>query len=202
LDKAKYSNRSEINYFSSVYKGNPPWDIGYAQPVFKRLAKTLPSQSKVLDVGCGTGENILFFAKMGFESTGIDFTSEAIDKAITKAKERNLNAKFYVMDALELGRLNQKFNFIIDSGLFHTFSDSERPLFKYSLSKVIFTKGIYYMLCFSDREHSRFGPRRISREEIYDTFNRDWKVISIEPENFESNFGHAKAWLAKIQYIG
>lgn len=202
MDKAKYSNKSEINFFSSVYKGNPPWDIGHTQPVFKRLAKILPSQSKVLDVGCGTGENILFFAKMGFESTGIDFISEAIDKAITKAKERNLNAKFYVMNALELSRLNQKFNFIIDSGLFHTFSDSERLLFKYSLSKVIFTKGIYYMLCFSDREHSRFGPRRISKEEIYDTFNGDWKVISIEPEDFESNFGHAKAWLAKIQYIG
>jgi ubiquinone/menaquinone biosynthesis C-methylase UbiE len=139
---------------------------------------------------------------MGFESTGIDFISEAIDKAITKAKERNLNAKFYVMDALELGSLNQKFNFIIDSGLFHTLSDSERLLFKFSLSKVIFTKGIYYMLCFSDREHSRFGPRRISKEEIHDTFNGDWKVISIEPEDFESNFGHAKAWFAKIQYIG
>ena len=202
MDKAKYSNKSEINYFSSAYKGNPPWDIGQSQPVFKHLAKSLPSQSKILDVGCGTGENILFFAKMGFDSTGIDFTREAIYKAINKAKERNLNAKFYVMDVLELGRLNQKFNFIIDSGLFHTLSDSKRPLFKHSLSKVMITKGIYYMLCFSDREHSRFGPRRISKEEIYDTFSGDWKVISIEPEYFESNFGRAKAWLAQIQYIG
>ncbi|MFW9970649.1 MAG: hypothetical protein ACFFDF_10650 [Candidatus Odinarchaeota archaeon] len=58
------------------------------------------------------------------------------------------------------------------------------------------------MLCFSDLEPPGFGPRRISKEEIYNTFSHDWKVLSIKPEIFESNFGNSKAWLAKIKYLG
>lgn len=193
---------SEKNYFSLIYEGNPPWDIGHAQAAFVHLGKQMAKDLKVLDVGCGTGENALMFAELGFDITGIDYVTEAINKAINKANNRKSKAKFYILNALNLENLNQKFDVIIDSGLFHTLSNSERLYFKKSLSKVISLNGIYYMLCFSDLELNRFGPRRISKEEIYHTFNQNWNVISIEPEIFESNFGDAKAWLATIQYLG
>ena len=41
----------------------------------------------VLDSGCGTGENALFFASRGQKVTGIDFLPEPVEWA--KRKQRN-----------------------------------------------------------------------------------------------------------------
>ena len=46
----------------------------------------------VLDAGCGTGENALFFAGRGHTVTGIDFLDEPIPGARRKATERGLHA--------------------------------------------------------------------------------------------------------------
>jgi 2-polyprenyl-3-methyl-5-hydroxy-6-metoxy-1,4-benzoquinol methylase len=202
LDKLHYTNKSEQNYFRFSYNNTPPWDIGHPQNAFTNLVDQIPLKGKLLDVGCGTGENSIFFAKHGFDVTGIDFVAKAINKALQKAEKRNINIKFYVLNALNLEDLNQKFDVVIDSGLFHTFNNSNRRMFKESLSHGLHKNGLYFMLCFSNLEPPGFGPRRISKEEIYNTFNHDWRILSIKPEIFESNFGNAKAWLAKIEYLG
>jgi ubiquinone/menaquinone biosynthesis C-methylase UbiE len=195
-------NRVEPNYFSRAYKSNPPWDIGRPQKAFKRLSKELNINGRILDVGCGTGENTLLFAKLGFDIIGIDYVNDAINEARYKAKKQGINAKFHIINALELSKLEKKFDVVIDSGLFHTFSNLERTLFRISLSKVLSVDGMYYMLCFSNNEPPGFGPRRIRKEEIYNTFTNNWNVISIKPEIFESTFGDSHAWFAKIQYLG
>lgn len=62
--------------------------------------KTNPtSQSKVLDVGCGTGHHVAELASKGINVEGIDI-SEAM---IKKAKENFPNYKFQVADALNGG---------------------------------------------------------------------------------------------------
>ncbi|MFW9970648.1 MAG: class I SAM-dependent methyltransferase [Candidatus Odinarchaeota archaeon] len=123
MDKLHYSNKSEQNYFRFIYNNIPPWDIGRPQKAFIQLVDQIPLKGKMLDVGCGTGENSIFFAKHGFDVIGIDYVEEAINKALKKTENRNINVKFYVMNALNLEDLHQKFDFIIDSGLFHTFSN-------------------------------------------------------------------------------
>ena len=80
----------------------------------------------ILDAGCGTGENALFFASRGHKVTGIDFLEEPIKRAKRKAAERGLSATFLVMDALALKDLPEVFDNVIDSGLFHVFSDDDR----------------------------------------------------------------------------
>ncbi len=48
-----------MNFFNSVYKGIPPWDIGRPQKEIIRLAEDGEISGRALDVGCGTGENAL-----------------------------------------------------------------------------------------------------------------------------------------------
>ncbi|MBU1292930.1 class I SAM-dependent methyltransferase [Patescibacteria group bacterium] len=43
-----------------------------------------PSEGKVLDAGCGQGQDSRFFASKGYEVIGIDFASEGIARAIEK----------------------------------------------------------------------------------------------------------------------
>ena len=190
-----------MSFFNEAYRGVPPWDIGRPQGEFVRLAEEGKVMGDIIDVGCGTGENAMMFASKGHKVLGVDSAPLAIQKAIAKAKERKSRAEFMLADALDLPSIARKFDAAIDCGLFHVFSDSERRSFANSLRGVLNPEGVYFMLCFSDREPSDWGgPRRVSKEEIRDTFSSGWRVDWIHAGRFESAYHDegGLAWLSSI----
>jgi cyclopropane fatty-acyl-phospholipid synthase-like methyltransferase len=186
--------------FDAAYQGIPPWDIGRPQQAYVELEQAGKIQGSVLDVGCGTGEHALYLAQRGHEAWGIDSSPTAIQKAQDKAAPRGVNATFQVADALHLEALGRTFETVIDSGLFHVFSDEARPLFVTSLAQVLQPGGTYYLLCFSDQQpDSDPGPRRVSQAEIIATFQQGWRVKEIQATRFETTDSRgALAWLASI----
>jgi len=186
------------NRFESAYLGTPPWDIGRPQPAIMRLAQARQITGSVLDVGCGTGENILYLAELGFAAMGVDGAPTAISKARAKAKQRGVTAQFEVADALSLSMPNRQFDSVIDTGLFHVFSDEERDRFRDSLARVVRPGGTYFLMCFSDQQPGDWGPRRVTQAEIRSVFNDGWRVNYIEPSAFDMNEGQALSWLASI----
>jgi 2-polyprenyl-3-methyl-5-hydroxy-6-metoxy-1,4-benzoquinol methylase len=189
-----------MSSFNSSYSGTPPWDIGRPQREIVRLAEAGEIRGSVLDVGCGTGEHALYLAGLGHEAWGVDSAPAAIEKARTKAQKRGLQANFLVSEAVELQSLGQTFDTVVDTGLFHTFSDQERPLFVKSLATALRPGGTYFMLCFSEHEVSPGGPRRVSQAEIRATFQAGWKIDYVREATFESNIHPqgALAWLSSI----
>jgi cyclopropane fatty-acyl-phospholipid synthase-like methyltransferase len=188
--------------FNSAYTGTPPWDIGRPQQEIVHLVKANEIQGSVLDVGCGTGEHSLYLAELDHEVWGVDSAPAAINKAMAKAQERGLEVNYLLHDAIQLKSLGRTFDTVIDCGLFHTFSDEERPVFAKNLTTVLRPGGTYYMLCFSERETGPGGPRRVSQAEIRDTFQEGWKINYIRDARFESNIhaDGARAWLSSITY--
>ena len=185
--------------FDQGYAGIPPWDVERPQPVFVELAKAGEIRGSMLDVGCGTGENALYLAGLGHEVSGVDTAVVAIQKARSKSVQRGVRVNFRLVDALELPCLGATFDTVIDSGLFHVFSDEERIRFRESLAAVLVPGGTYFMLCFSDRE-TREGPRRVTQAEIRSFFQDGWTVNYIREARFETHIhpGGACAWLASI----
>jgi hypothetical protein len=66
---ASAANSIAVSRFEEAYRSRPPWDIDGPQPQFARLLGAGLIQGRVLDVGCGTGENALFFASQGLVAT-------------------------------------------------------------------------------------------------------------------------------------
>ena len=180
-----------------------PWDIGRPQPAFVRLADEGLLAGRVLDSGCGTGEHALLAASRGADVIGIDVAATAIARARAKAADRGLSVRFEVADALDLGRLGLQVDTVIDSGVFHVFSDEERARYVASLAAVLRPGGRCYLMCFSDRQPGDWGPRRVRAEELRSAFRDGWAVESISADTFEINpiggTAQAQAWLAAIR---
>ena len=180
-----------------------PWDIGRPQPAFVRLADEGRLAGRLLDAGCGTGENSLLAASHGADVTGVDIAPTAIARAREKASGRGLTARFEVADALDLGRLGLTADTVIDSGVFHVFGDDDRARYVASLAAVLRPGGTCYLMCFSDRQPGTWGPRRIRAEELRTAFSDGWAVESITAGTFDVNpmegATQVQAWLATIR---
>jgi SAM-dependent methyltransferase len=168
--------------FESAYTGAAPWDIGAPQPAFQAVADAITGS--VLDAGCGTGDNALFLAGRGDTVTGFDFLEKPIALAKRKASERGFAATFLVEDALRLREWTERFDNIIDSGLFHVFSNQDRAQYTQGLKTVLKPGGRLFLLCFSDETPGSVGPRRVSKQELRDAFAEGWEIESIEPARF------------------
>ena len=114
------------------------------------------------------------------------------------------------MDALHLKDLPEVFDSVIDSGLFHVFSDEDRRRYVEGLASVLKPGGRLYLLCFSDEQPGTQGPRRISRREIEEAFAKGWEIESIEPCRLEVrpdlkeiSFGEGgpKAWFVMARRL-
>ena len=216
LETANSQLKSEISKmnrdtFEKSYQGPAPWDIAGPQPAFVELEEVGAIGNSVLDVGCGTGEHAIYLAGRGHEVWGIDFVPVAIERAQAKARGLGLELHFQVGNALELDRLGRTFDTVIDSGLFHVFSDEERPIYVRGLAAVIRPGGSFNMLCFSDSEPPGEGPRRVTQEEIRAAFADGWQVREIRASAFKTasypgapqfSPGGPLAWRASIVRAG
>jgi SAM-dependent methyltransferase len=119
------------DHFADDYLGAPPpWDIGRAQPALMAVFDELAIRGSVLDLGCGTGENVLELARRGLDAWGLDGAPGAIARAEAKGRERGLSARFVLGDALDLAPLGRTFDTVIDGGCFHVLADEERRAYR------------------------------------------------------------------------
>jgi SAM-dependent methyltransferase len=180
----------------------PPWDVGRPQPAFAGLADAGALTGALLDAGCGTGEHTILAARSNAHPLGIDVSPRAIQMARRKAAERGVDASFQVLDALRLVTLGERFDTIIDSGLFHVFDDGARARYVMALHAILRPGGHLHLMCFSDRQPGDWGPRRVTEGELRAAFDSGWRIDSLAPDRFDINPGlgtpTAEAWLADI----
>lgn len=99
--------------------------------------------SKILDLGCGTGRHVVFFAERGFKVFGFDFSSDTIERAkkILRAKNLRVNLKVWDM-AHPLPYEDGFFDAVVSIRVFH---HSEMKTIKKIIAEIkrITRKGSY-----------------------------------------------------------
>jgi SAM-dependent methyltransferase len=175
--------------FESIYRTQQPdgspltgagWDIGGPQPMLVELDRRGAITGTVLDAGCGTGDNALYLARQGYSVTGLDAAPSAIAHARTKAAQRGLPVGFGVADARELSEYQDRFDTIIDSGLFHVFSDTDQARYLAALHSAGRDGARLHVLAVSDAAPGTRGPRRLTETEMRAAFTDGWLLDDLQ----------------------
>jgi len=83
---------------------------------------------KILDVGCGTGNDLTRFARGGAKITGIDLAEHSIELAKNNFSMRGLQGEFQVMDGEALEFEDNSFDMVYCHTVLHFTPDPEKMI--------------------------------------------------------------------------
>ena len=179
-----------IDRFDEAYRsGSPPWVIGEPQPAIVELERAGLIHSKVLDVGCGTGEHTILLTRLGYDVLGADFAPHAVEQARASAADKGVDARFEVADAMNLGEPG--YQTIVDSALFHIFDDADRERYVRSLRGALRPGGLIHVLALSDAGRG-FGPE-VSETDIREAFGDGWVLEALDTTTYRGVVQAAQA---------
>jgi SAM-dependent methyltransferase len=171
-----------LSRFDDAYQSRTaPWVIGEPQPAIVDLERAGQIHSKVLDVGCGTGEHTILLTRLGYDVLGIDFAPSAVEQARENATAKGVDARFDVADAMHLGD-EPTYTTIVDSALFHIFDDADRAKYVRSLRSALRPGGVAHVLALSDAGRG-FGPQ-VSAAEIREAFGDGWVLEALDTTTY------------------
>ncbi len=84
-----------------MYFRQPPWDTGISPPELLEFIQT-HSPGRAIDLGCGTGTNVITLVNAGWDVTGIDFAPRALKIARQKLNQAGIRANLFLRDATKL----------------------------------------------------------------------------------------------------
>ena len=154
---AKVQNLLRRLQFQYWYFSQPPWDTGISPPELLEFIRD-HQPGRALDMGCGTGTNVITLAKAGWQVTGADFAPRAIKLAKQKIKNADIQATVTVNDATKLNGITGPFDFVLDLGCFHGISKDGQGRYLKQLDHVLAPNGFWLMYGFFKPDPLHSGP--------------------------------------------
>jgi SAM-dependent methyltransferase len=178
--------------FFMHYWGKPPWDSGVPAPELAR-AVAGKAPGRAIDLGCGTGTNVLYLAERGWQVTGVDFVGRAIAQA--RRKLRGQAAQLLVGDVTHLERLPLRgpYDLALDMGCLHSLPEAGRRRYATGLAHVLAPGAVYLLYAFQPADGN---PAGLTRAEVEATFAPQMRVTG-----YEQGMGRPSAWyyFAKVE---
>ena len=144
-------------FFSMAYYKKPVWDTGTSpQELLYFIASHEPG--KALDLGCGTGTNVITLAQAGWQVTGVDFAPRAIRIAKRKAQENGVDVELLLNDVTHLDAISDHFDLILDMGCFHSLLPKDHSKYIATVNRLLTPLGTYLLYVFFKNHGEALKP--------------------------------------------
>jgi ubiquinone/menaquinone biosynthesis C-methylase UbiE len=133
---------------------------------------------KILDIGCGNGRNLLYFAKRGFEVYGLDFSKEMVEQAKEMFKKNKIEIKekqLIVADMRNIPFENENFDYVISVASLHHLPKKDHQEAIEEIKRVLKRNGECIISVWNKYSFKRIGFWFCPKEVFI-----DWKKREIE----------------------
>jgi SAM-dependent methyltransferase len=168
--------------------GRRRWDTGVAPPELERFVRSHPP-GRALDLGCGTGTNVVYLARHGWEAVGVDFAGHAIAKARRRARDAGVSSTFLVGDVTRLA-VAGPFDLALDLGCLHSIPVPGRAGYAAGLARVVRSGGTFLLYAFAPGSPT-FG---FTTDDVRATFAAAFDVVAVEEGK-----GRPSAWYTLVR---
>ncbi|MFQ3535954.1 MAG: class I SAM-dependent methyltransferase [Aggregatilineales bacterium] len=186
---------SQLKFWWRYLRRNTPWDTNITPPEIVMLADRLQIGT-ALDLGCGTGTNVIYLAQRGWRAVGVDFAPNAIGMARRKARRARVDAfaQFYVGDVTQLGWLERSvhapFTFALDIGCLHALSPQQQRAYAAQLARLTAQGATYALYVHQCRNQTDFA---FTPEYVGALFEPRFVLVSAA-HGTDTTSGHTSAW--------
>lgn len=100
------------------YTGDEEWVLNDS------FISPFPKPGKLLEVGCGTGQNIIPFARLGYDVTGLELVERRVELCKFNCNKYKVKAKIMLGDAREKNFREKSFDYVNNWGIIEHFPES------------------------------------------------------------------------------
>ena len=157
----------------------------------------LPENTKILDIGCGSGQFTKYFSEKGFTTIGIDVSEEMLKIA----RKKVLNCEFKFMDMRELEFNNEEFDgLFVFYSLYHL-SKKDVPLALKEFNRVLKPNGII-MLALQEGKDEKVivEPLDKSKKIFVDHFETEEINNLLKKNGFQVLKNYSRSSLSKEEF--
>ena len=176
--------------FNFWYYRQPPWDTGISPPELLEFIESHPP-GRAIDLGCGTGTNIVTLARAGWKVTGVDFAPHAIKLARRKLKQAGIQADVKIKDVTRLDGIYGPYDLAFDLGCFHGIAQNRRNQYLEQLNRIL-APGGYWLMYGSIRSETGHASHGLTEAELTDLSAR-LNLLS-RRDGIDTNQHWSSAW--------
>jgi cyclopropane fatty-acyl-phospholipid synthase-like methyltransferase len=155
-----------------------PWDTGISPPELMYFLDN-HQPGRAIDLGCGTGTNVINMAKRGWQVTGVDISRHAINQAQRKARAARVNPTLHQEDVIRLSSVSGQFDLALDIGCFHSLPQEDRSLYAATVSRIVNPGGTYLLYTWLAGD-ANAGSRSLTKDTIMSYFCHDFELSFFE----------------------
>jgi SAM-dependent methyltransferase len=176
------------------------WDLGEAANPFVRLWEDKVLKPGTLIVpGCGQGHEVIFFAERGFQLTGVDYTSGAVELLRKTLKDKKLIANILHQDFFSLDVAHDRtYDNLLEQTFFCAIHPDQRPAYVEIVSRILKPGGLLFGLFYETGEEGG-PPFNTTEADVQNHFAVAFDIERLEKCSFSSEKRRDKEWLAVMR---
>jgi len=160
-----------LSYAFAYRTGRTPWDTGVTPPEVVDLVEGTDALAPggALDLGCGTGTNLVYLAERGWEVTGVEADRRAFDVARDRLHQAE-DAHAIRGDVTRLDDLSVPgpFDLVLDIGCFHSIAPARRDAYARGVAERTAPGATLFVFAFARRPG--IVPIGVTSREMRDRF--------------------------------